>query len=67
MEGKISKTLSTLDMGYLPGISDKAIFTIASFASSVTELCIKYCFYVTDASMTQLASEGRIGDGRKNL
>ncbi|GFZ07316.1 RNI-like superfamily protein [Actinidia rufa] len=65
--GKLSKTLSALDMGYLPGISDKAIFTIASFASSVTELCIRSCFYVTDASMTQLASRGRFGDGKKFL
>ncbi|XP_057464603.1 F-box protein At-B [Actinidia eriantha] len=65
--GKLSKTLSALDMGYLPGISDKAIFTIASFASSVTELCIRNCFYVTDASMTQLASRGRFGDGKKFL
>ena len=51
-------------MGYLPGISDKAIFTIASFASNVTELCSRYGF-VTDASMTQLASGGRFGDGKK--
>ncbi|KAL7217339.1 hypothetical protein ACSBR1_029104 [Camellia fascicularis] len=61
----ISKTLSALDVGYLPGISDEAIFTIAMVARSVTELCIRYCFFVTDASLKALASGRRLEDGEK--
>ncbi|CAL5402565.1 unnamed protein product [Camellia sinensis] len=63
--GTISKTLSALDVGYLPGISDEAIFTIAMVARSVTELCIRYCFFVTDASLKALASGRRLEDGEK--
>ncbi|THF98059.1 hypothetical protein TEA_027067 [Camellia sinensis var. sinensis] len=63
--GTINKTLSALDVGYLPGISDEAIFTIAMVARSVTELCIRYCFFVTDASLKALASGRRLEDGEK--
>ncbi|XP_059666625.1 F-box protein At-B [Cornus florida] len=54
--GTMSKTLSALDVGSMPGISDKTILTIAEVALGITELCIRYCFHVTDASMKILAS-----------
>ncbi|KAF7146128.1 hypothetical protein RHSIM_Rhsim04G0006800 [Rhododendron simsii] len=63
--GKIREKLWALDVGYIPGISDRAIFTIAEFATSVTELCIRYCYSVTDASLEILASERRFEDGKK--
>ncbi|KAK2971958.1 hypothetical protein RJ640_004978 [Escallonia rubra] len=65
-EGAISKTLSSLDIGYMPGISDRAIRTISKVAHEVTELCIRQCYFVTDASLKTLASE-RLQDGSKVL
>lgn len=53
-EGKICKTLSLLDVGRIPGISDAAIFTIASAAKALTDLCLRYCFHVTDAAVKML-------------
>ncbi|MCE0482191.1 hypothetical protein HAX54_040692 [Datura stramonium] len=54
-EGKICKTLSLLDVGQIPGISDVAIFTIASAAQALTDLCLRFCFHVTDAAVKMLA------------
>ncbi|KAK3024343.1 hypothetical protein RJ639_043025 [Escallonia herrerae] len=65
-EGAISKTLSSLDIGYMPGISDRAVRTISRVAHAVTELCIRQCYFVTDASLKTLASE-RLQDGTKVL
>lgn len=57
---KMKKTLSSLDIGHMPGVSDGAIHAIISNAEVIAELCMRYCFYVTDASLTTLAS-GRYG------
>ncbi|KAK3013348.1 hypothetical protein RJ639_008341 [Escallonia herrerae] len=65
-EGAISKTLSSLDIGYMPGISDRAVRTISKVAHAVIELCIRQCYFVTDASLKTLASE-RLQDGTKEL
>ena len=65
--GVISKTLTVLDLGNMPGISDKAILTIAAVGTGITELCIRYCFHVTDSSMEALATKRRLQDGSKPL
>ncbi|CAK9157809.1 unnamed protein product [Ilex paraguariensis] len=65
--GMVSKTLSYLDLGYMPGISDRAILTISAEAQAVTELCIRYCFSVTDVSLKTLALEERYKGGSKLL
>ncbi|GJU37147.1 F-box domain, cyclin-like protein [Tanacetum coccineum] len=59
-EGKISKNLSSLDLGHMPGITDNAIATIADVCAGLTELCIRNCFHVTDASVKALAFKGRL-------
>ncbi|XP_051135022.1 F-box protein At-B isoform X2 [Andrographis paniculata] len=38
---RIKKTLSSLDIGHMPGISDRAIHAIVSGAESLTELCMR--------------------------
>uniref|UniRef100_M1C0R3 F-box family protein n=2 Tax=Solanum tuberosum TaxID=4113 RepID=M1C0R3_SOLTU len=53
-EGKIGKTLSLLDVSRMPGITDAAIFTIASAAKELTNLSLRYCFHVTDAAVKML-------------
>ncbi|XP_073155023.1 F-box protein At-B [Henckelia pumila] len=53
---RIKKTLSSLDVGHMPGISDRGIQAIVSSAESLTELCMRYCFHVTDTSFKILAS-----------
>ncbi|NP_001234642.1 F-box protein At-B [Solanum lycopersicum] len=53
-EGKIGKTLSLLDVSRMPGITDAAIFTIASAAKALTDLSLRYCFHVTDAGVKML-------------
>ncbi|PWA76458.1 F-box domain, cyclin-like protein [Artemisia annua] len=59
-EGKISKNLSSLDLGHMPGITDNAIATIADVCAGLTELFIRNCFHVTDASVKTLAFKGRL-------
>lgn len=54
---KIKKTLSSLDISHMPGISDRGIETIVSSAQAITELCMRYCFHVTNAALKMLASE----------
>ncbi|KAL2475919.1 F-box protein At-B [Abeliophyllum distichum] len=54
---KIKKMLSSLDIGHMPGISDRGIQTIVSSAQAITELCMRYCFHVTDAALKMLASK----------
>ncbi|KAK4420601.1 F-box protein At-B [Sesamum alatum] len=53
---RIKKTLSSLDVGHMPGISDRAIHAIISSGEAITELCMRYCFHVTDDSLKTLAS-----------
>ncbi|XP_058113093.1 F-box protein At-B isoform X2 [Magnolia sinica] len=65
--GIISKTLAVLDIGYMPGISDRAVFTIAEAGMEITDLCIRHCFYVTNASIAALGLERGYGEGRKPL
>lgn len=65
--GTIRKTLSALDVGHIPGISDKAIQTTAEVALALSELSMRYCYYVTDASIKALASKRRFQDGSKLL
>ncbi|CAI9088099.1 OLC1v1022338C2 [Oldenlandia corymbosa var. corymbosa] len=55
-EGGISKTLTSLDIGHIPGISDKAVCMIAASAPKINELCLRYCSLVTDASVRILGS-----------
>ena len=46
-EGKISKTLSSLDLGHML-ITDNAITIIADVCAELIELCIRNCLLVTD-------------------
>lgn len=65
--GIISTTLSALDLGHMPGISDRAIFTIIQSGINLVDLCIRNCSYVTDASIDALASQKGFGEGKKPL
>lgn len=65
--GIITTTLSTLDMGHMPGISDKAIFAIIQSGINIIDLCIRNCFYITDASIAALASKEGLGEGKRPL
>ncbi|XP_042513762.1 F-box protein At-B-like [Macadamia integrifolia] len=64
--GTISETLSALDLGYMPGISDRAVHTVAEAGLEITDLCLRYCYFVTDASMEVLASK-RSKEGSKPI
>ncbi|KAL0661598.1 hypothetical protein Bca4012_098435 [Brassica carinata] len=67
-EGTISRTLSTLDLGHMPGISDRAIHTITRYCKALTELSLRSCFHVTDSSIELLATRERQTEGgRKQL
>eukprot|EP01018_Ginkgo_biloba_P025443 Gb_15427 [translate_table: standard] len=63
--GCIKKTLTSLDLGYMPAISDKAVKTLMDVGLEIVELCIRNCFYVTDASIAALAckAHGRVVGG----
>ncbi|KAF6145981.1 hypothetical protein GIB67_033340 [Kingdonia uniflora] len=63
----ISTTLTILDLGDIPNISDMSIFAIARYGLGVTDLCIKYCILVTDAALKALASKRRLIDGSKPI
>lgn len=65
--GLIGKSLSSLDLGHMPRISDKAILTIAEVGVGITELCIRHCFNVTDYSVEALAMKRSFQDGSKLL
>nr|GMC78135.1 F-box protein At-B [Ipomoea batatas]GME16721.1 F-box protein At-B [Ipomoea batatas] len=54
-EGKIGNKLLFLDISYMPGISDAAIATVTSAAKALTDLCMRYCFFVTNAAVKMLA------------
>ncbi|KAF2594576.1 hypothetical protein F2Q70_00043017 [Brassica cretica] len=62
-EGTISRTLSTLDLGHMPGISDRAIHTITRYCKALTELSLRSCFHVTDSSIELLATRERQTEG----
>lgn len=66
-ESKISKTLTSLDLGHMPGMSDNAITAIVDACIGLTELIIRNCFHVTDASVKALALKGSVGGERKCL
>ncbi|PHT27095.1 hypothetical protein CQW23_33302 [Capsicum baccatum] len=51
---KICKTLSVLDVVYIPKITDAAIFTIATAAKALTDLSLRFCNGVTDAAVQML-------------
>ncbi|KAL6203607.1 hypothetical protein ACLB2K_027307 [Fragaria x ananassa] len=65
--GTIGKTLSSLDLGHIPGISDKAVHTIAVAGTEITELCLRYCSSVTDSSLEALATRKQCRDDCKLL
>ncbi|MQL85256.1 hypothetical protein Taro_017777 [Colocasia esculenta] len=54
--GIVSKSLLTLDLGYLPGISDRSIYTIAEVCRGIEDLCVRYCYSITDSSISVLGS-----------
>ncbi|PWA60161.1 F-box domain, cyclin-like protein [Artemisia annua] len=58
-EGKISKTLSSLDLGHMR-VTDNAITVIADVCAGLIELCIRNCILVTDKSIKALAKRGRL-------
>ncbi|KAF3612890.1 hypothetical protein FXO38_36558 [Capsicum annuum] len=51
---KICKTLSVLDVGYIPKITNAAIFTVTSVVKALTDLSIGFCDEVTDAAVQML-------------
>lgn len=65
--GTIAKTLSSLDLGHIPGISDKAVQMIAVAGTEITELCLRYCSSVTDSSLEALATRKQHRDECKLL
>lgn len=65
--GSIKKTLKALDLGYIPGISDKAITTLTEFGLEIVDLCIRNCYSVTDISIAVLANTIHDGLDRKAL
>ncbi|KAK3408543.1 hypothetical protein EUGRSUZ_J00763 [Eucalyptus grandis] len=65
--GIVSKTLSSLDLGYMPYVSDKAAHAIATGGIAITELCIRSCFKVTDSSMEALARKGSLENGSRPI
>ncbi|KAJ9163120.1 hypothetical protein P3X46_022823 [Hevea brasiliensis] len=65
--GAIAQTLATLDLGYMPRISDNGIFTIVAAGREITELCIRYCFHVTDSSLQALGTKRSLQYGNKQL
>lgn len=56
---RIKKTLSSLDIGHMPGISDRGIHAIILSADALKELSMRRCFYVTNDSFRILAG-GRL-------
>ncbi|XP_010534842.1 PREDICTED: F-box protein At-B-like [Tarenaya hassleriana] len=66
-DGTMSKTLSTLDLGHMSGITDRTVSTISLFCKELTELCLRSCFYVTDYSIETLGTRRRNPGGGKQL
>ncbi|XP_076905862.1 F-box protein At-B-like [Bidens hawaiensis] len=59
-DGNISKTLTSLDLGHMPEITDKAITTIVDACAGLIELSVRNCVRVTDASVEALGLKGRV-------
>lgn len=53
-EGKIVKTLSSLDLGYMVGVTDYTITTIFDSCVELTELSIRNSKNVTNAALLAL-------------
>lgn len=65
--GAIGQTLTALDLGYMAGVTDKTILTVAAACVGIIDLCIRSCFYVTDSSMEVLARKRTFQDGSERL
>ncbi|KAK2639951.1 hypothetical protein Ddye_027746 [Dipteronia dyeriana] len=65
--GTIGKRLITLDLGYMPGISDETILAVAAADIGIIDLCIRSCFYVTDSSVEALARKRSVQGMNKQL
>nr|GEX83857.1 hypothetical protein [Tanacetum cinerariifolium] len=66
-EGKIGKTLSSLDLSDVFLITDNAVTVIIDACVRLIELCVRNCFLVTDEAMKTLALRGRLQPGSKLL
>ncbi|KAI9186744.1 hypothetical protein LWI28_020435 [Acer negundo] len=65
--GTTGKRLTTLDLGYMPGISDETILAVAAADIGIIDLCIRSCFYVTDSSVEALARKRSVQGMNKQL
>lgn len=65
--GFIKKTLTKLDLGYMPAITDKTVKTLTKVGLEIVELCIRNCFCVTDTSIAALAGKNYDGVVRGTL
>lgn len=59
----ISSNISTLDLGYLPRVTDRAIKVISESCKRITRLCLRSCFFITATSITRLGSADRFANG----
>lgn len=50
----IGKTLTSLDLSSIPGITDYSIFTITEVCTEIKDLCLRCCYSITDASIEAL-------------
>ncbi|GJV74546.1 RNA-directed DNA polymerase, eukaryota [Tanacetum coccineum] len=66
-EGKIGKTLSSLDLSDVFLITDNAVTVIIDACVRLIELCVRNCFMVTDEAMKTLALRGRLQPESKLL
>jgi Leucine Rich repeat len=60
---KISLNISTLDLGYLPRVTDRTIKVISESCKRITRLCLRSCFFITNTSITRLGSVDRFENG----
>ncbi|XP_042433376.1 F-box protein At-B-like isoform X2 [Zingiber officinale] len=61
----LRKTLVTLDLSYL-SLSDIAIVAVAEACTEISNLCIRNCFFISDASLSALGSPERTR-GKRSL
>ncbi|KAI3769073.1 hypothetical protein L6452_00169 [Arctium lappa] len=64
-EGKLGKSLSSLDLGHMPGLTDDGIRSVVDGCLGLVELCIRNCFHVTDASMEALGLKGSSSSNKR--
>ncbi|XP_073014263.1 F-box protein At-B [Typha latifolia] len=55
-DGVISRTLLTLDLGYLPAVSDRAVSVVAESCRQIISICVRNCFSISDTSIAALGS-----------